>query len=191
MKEVRTRNWTCVVYPGSCVNDWRNILDDLHIEWVESPLHNQDLDANNNLKKAHIHLLLMFSGVKTYEQVLEITDSIKATIPQRVHNARSLVRYFAHLDNPDKHQYSVSEIISHGGVDLQELLRKSASERYSLISDMIAFIKEHKITEFQDLVDYSISEKFDSWFPLLCDNSSFVVNLYIKSQRHRYNRLST
>ena len=35
----RTRNWTVVLYPESAPENWRDILDALHIEWVESPLH--------------------------------------------------------------------------------------------------------------------------------------------------------
>ena len=77
----------------------------MHIEWVESPLHDKDLNASGEAKKPHIHILLLFGGVKSYEQVKEITDSLNCPIPQRCHNARALVRYMAHLDNPEKHQY--------------------------------------------------------------------------------------
>ena len=184
-KETRTRNWTIVLYPESAPENWREVLDDMHIEWIESPLHDKDINANGETKKAHWHILLMFGGVKTYEQVKEITDKLNAPIPERCHNAKAMVRYMAHLDNPDKAQYSVSDIKAHGGVDLAEMLRPSSSERYTIISEMIAFIKEYNIMEFQDLMDYAASEKFDTWFPLLCDSSAYVVGQYIKSQRHR------
>jgi hypothetical protein len=91
----------------------------------------------------------------------------------------------AHLDNPEKAQYSVSDIKAHGGVDLAELLRPSSSERYTLIGDMISYIRKNNVVEFQDLMDYALANEFDTWFPLLCDNSAFVVGQYIKSQRHR------
>lgn len=184
-KETRTRTWTLVVYPESAPENWRDVLDELHIEWIESPLHDKDLNATGEEKKPHWHVLLMFGGVKSYEQVKEITDSINAPIPQRCHNARAMVRYFAHMDNPEKAQYSVSDIKAHGGADVAEMLRPSSSERYSLISDMITYVKKNNIIEFQDLMDYAQENEFDTWFPLLCDNSAYVVGLYIKSQRHR------
>ena len=184
-KETRTRNWTCVVYPESAPQNWRELLDDTHLEWVESPLHDKDINANGEGKKAHWHVLLMFGGVKTYEQVKEVTDILNGTIPERCHNAKALVRYMAHLDNPEKAQYSVSDIRAHGGVDLAELLRPSSSERYTLIGDMLSFVRDKHIVEFQDLMDYALQHEFDTWFPLLCDNSAFVVGQYIKSQRHR------
>lgn len=182
----RTRNWTCVVYPESAPLNWRDILDEEHIEWVESPLHDMDVNADGELKKAHIHLLLMFGGVKSYEQVEQITKQLNCPIPKRVHNAKAMVRYMAHLDNPEKAQYSISDIIPHGGVDLAEMLRPSSSERYTLLAEILTYVREHNVIEFQDLMDYAAAERFDDWFPLLCDNSAYVVGQYIKSQRHRH-----
>nr|CRY95939.1 hypothetical protein [uncultured prokaryote] len=184
-KDTRTRNWTIVLYPESAPEHWRDILDDMHIEWVESPLHDKDINATGEPKKPHWHILLMFGGVKSYEQVLEVCACLNAPRPERCHNAKAMVRYMAHLDNPDKAQYSVSDIKAHGGVDLSDMLRPSSSERYSLIGEMIAYIRQHNVIEFQDLMDYALEHEFDTWFPLLCDNSAFVVGQYIRSQRHR------
>ena len=177
--ESRTRNWTFVVYPESAPENWRNILDDLHIEWVESPLHDKDLNGDGQPKKPHIHVGVFFAGNKTYEQVKEITDSLNCPIPQRCHSARALVRYMAHLDNPEKAQYNPSDIKGHGGVDVADMLRPASSERYTLIADMIAYIKDNNICEFQDLIDYARVNERDTWFPLLCDSCSFVVGQYI------------
>lgn len=184
-KEQRTRNWTFVLYDESAPKNWAEILDEEHIEWIESPWHDKDVNADGEPKKKHKHIALLFGGVKSYEQVKEITDKLHAPIPQRCHNTKAMVRYMAHLDNPEKAQYSVSDIKAHGGVDLAELLRPSSSERYTMIKEMIDYIRSAGITEFQDLVDYASYERFDDWFPLLCDNSSYFIGQYIKSQRHR------
>lgn len=181
----RTRNWTVVVYPESAPVNWRDFLEDLHIEWVESPLHEFDTDATGEVKKPHWHVLLLFGGVKSYEQVLEAVAPLNCPVPQRCHNSRAMVRYMAHLDNPDKYQYPVSGIIAHGGVDLSELLRPSSSERYSIIREMCDYVRVNGVIEFQDLMDYAMCHRFDDWFPLLCDSSAYVVGQYIKSQRHR------
>lgn len=184
-KSSRTRNWTIVIYPDSAPGDWRQYIDNLQIEWVESPLHDCDTNDTGEVKKPHWHLLLMFGGVKAYEQVIEIVEPLNCPAPQKCHSAKGCVRYMAHLDNPEKFQYSVSDIKAHGGVDLAELLRPSSSERYSLIREMCEYIRANGILEFQDLIDYSMAERFDDWFPLLCDNSAYIVGQYIKSQRHR------
>lgn len=184
-KETRTRNWTFVLYEDSMPENWVELLDEEHIEWIESPWHDKDVNANGEIKKKHKHIALLFGGVKTYEQVKEITDKLNSPIPQRCHNVKALVRYMAHLDNPEKAQYSISDVKGHGGVDLSEMLRPSSSERYSIIGDMISYIKKNNVVEFQDIMDYALANEFDTWFPLLCDNSAFVVGQYIKSQRHR------
>lgn len=185
----RTRNWTFIVYPDSAPENWREILDDFHLEWVESPLHDSDFNATGEPKKSHFHILILFNGNKTYQQVLEITSSINSTIPQQCHNAKSLVRYMAHLDNPEKHQYSQSEIKSHGGVEIADLLKPSASEKYTHINDIIQFIQDNKIVEFKDLVNYARKERYDDWFPLLCDGQTIMLDAYLRSARHSRHRV--
>ena len=185
----RTRNWTCIVYPTegepSAPENWRDILDNEHIQWIESPLHDKDINPSGEPKKPHIHVLMMFDVVKTFEQVKELTDALNAPIPQKCNGVRGLVRYMAHMDNPEKHQYPVSEIVGHGGADVRELLKPSSSERYQLIAEMMDFVQERGIVEMEDLIVYARHERFDDWFPLLCDNSAYIMGALLKSRRHR------
>ena len=148
----RTRNWTCVVYPESAPNNWRDFIDELHIEWVESPLHDRDFNADGEPKKPHWHVILLYDCVKTFEQVKGLTDKLNAPIPQKCGGVKGLVRYMAHLDNPEKAQYSIGDIVGHGGVDIASLLKPSSSERYQLIAEMMDFVQEQNILEMEDLL---------------------------------------
>ena len=85
-------------------------------------------------------------------------------------------------------QYSVSDIVPHGGVDIAEMLRPSSSERYALIREMSEYIRDNGVTEFSDFMYYAQNEHFDDWYPLLCDNSTYIISQIIKSQRHRLER---
>lgn len=181
----RTRNWSVIVYPESAPENWREYLDDLHLEWIESPLHEFDVNADGEVKKAHWHVLILFGGVKSYEQASEVVKPLNGSIPQRCHNAKAQVRYFAHLDNPEKYQYSVSDIRPHGGVDLSEMLRPSSSERYTLIGEMMEWVKLNGVTEFADLIDFALVEHPDDWLPLLCDSCAIIMSTYITSCRYR------
>ena len=187
-RDDRIRNWTFVIYPVEgnppAPSDWRDILDEEHIQWIESPLHDQDKNADGTPKKAHIHILTMFEGKKSFEQMKQLTDRLNAPIPQKCSSAKGLVRYMAHLDNPEKVQYKTSDIIGHGGVDVAEYLKPTSSSRYQLIGEMMDFVKEHNIIEMKDLLYYARMERFDDWFPLLCDNSAYIMNSLIKSNRH-------
>lgn len=183
-RDERTRNWTFLTYPEGTQKNWRDVLDDLHIPWVESPLHDKDDNADGKQKKPHWHILLLFEGNKSYEQVKEITDKLNATIPQKVASAKGLVRYMAHLDNPEKHQYDRGSIIGHGGVDVVEYLKPTSSTRYQLIKEMMEFVLENNIIELRVLLSHAMTERFDDWFPLLCDNSAYIMGEFIKSCRH-------
>ena len=122
-KESRCHAWTALVYLESAPDNWRDFLDDQHIEWVESPLHEFDVNPTGEVKKPHWHILLTFTNVKSYDQIVELLKPLNGTVPQRCHNQKSLVRYFAHLDNPDKFQYDISQIVAHGGLDITNLLK--------------------------------------------------------------------
>jgi hypothetical protein len=185
----RTRNWTAIVYPDSAPENWRNILNCVfHLPWVESPLHDKDLNPTGEEKKAHWHVLLMFKGVKTFEQVKEITDKINAPIPQKCANAHGLIRYMLHWDNPEKTQYLKSDIVCHGGADIAKYLQPTHTARYELIAEMMGFIDDNEIDEIKTMLDYARSRRMEDWFPLLCDNSAYIIGEYIKSNRHRKDR---
>jgi len=186
--EKRGRHWSFIVYPESAPPNWRDIVDDLHIEWIESPLHDKDVDGDGEIKKSHWHVLVMFDGLKSYEQIKEITDKVNAPSPQRAASAKGLVRYMIHLDNPEKYQYNRADIVGHGGADVPEMLRSTSSMRYQLIAEMVAYVHAETVTEFIDLMGYAIEHRPDDWLPLLCDNSAYVIGQCIKSLRHKVER---
>jgi len=180
----RTRNWTFVLYPESAPINWRDVLNELHVPWVESPLHNKDVEEDGASKKEHWHILLMFESVKTFEQIKEITDSLNAPIPQKCASPKGLVRYMLHLDNPDKFQYNRSDIVAYAGADVAYLLKPTSSSRYELIKEMMEYIEINDVTEMKELLLYAGSHRFDDWFPLLCDNSAYIIGQFVKSNRH-------
>lgn len=185
----RARVWAAVVYPDSAPDNWRDILDEYHFEWAESPLHDMDVNpATGDKKKAHWHIILSFDGKKSYEQVCELLAPLNGPIPQRCHALKGAVRYFAHLDNPEKYQYPSSQIVGHGGFDVKSALAPTSAQRYELIREMQQWVRDHGITEMQDLLDEASAHRFDDWFPLLCDSCAYIMGAYIKSQRHRRER---
>lgn len=181
-KKSRTRNWAAVIYPNKgdeCPKDWREILDRQHVPMLISPLHNPDGDE----KKPHRHVLMLFDSVKTYEQVKAITDELHAPRPERVQSVKGYARYLCHLDNPDKEQYSISELISLGGADFASMMKPTGSDRYKLIAEMMQHCRDYNVTEFAELVEYALVNRYEDWFPLLCDSCSFVMKNYIASKR--------
>ena len=74
-------------YPESAPENWRDILDDYHIPWVESPLHDKDVNPDGEIKK-RIGILVCFSGKKSYGQILEITNKLNCPAPQIMKNSK-------------------------------------------------------------------------------------------------------
>lgn len=155
MSESRTRVWTFILYPESAPDDWVDILENLHIEWIMSPLHDKDRnpepDEDNPYKKPHYHIVLSFSQVKSYKQVEEITSQVNGTIPIRVHNLRSMVRYLIHLDNPEKYQYNQADVHAFGGIDIKDLFACTVTESFDIIGQIEDYVDSNNITEYKDL----------------------------------------
>lgn len=180
----RVRNWTFIIYPDSVVDNWQEVMNLYFTPWILSPLHDKDIDATGEPKKPHYHVLLLNEGKKSFEQIKELTDALNSPIPQPCASAKGLVRYMAHMDNPDKAQYSISEIKAYCGADVSMYLKATSSTRYELIGEMMDFIQDNDITEMKDLMFYARNNRFEDWFPLLCDNSAYVLGETIKSMRY-------
>lgn len=179
----RARNWCAVVYPDSAPGDWKQILDNLNVKWACSPLHDKDIDDDGQLKKAHWHIVICYSGNKSFDQVCEDLSEIKCPIPQICRDVRSSVRYFIHKDHPHKYQYSQSDIESFGGFDVGDVFQLSKSEKTQLLIDISVFIREWDIKEYWDLLFYAVDENAD-WVQVIQDNSMYFERL-LKSNRHR------
>lgn len=184
-KNTRTRNWTFIFYPESAPANWQEIIDGWHVPYLISPKHDKDLNPDGTPKKEHFHVLLMFQGIKSYEQIVELIEPLNGPIPQVCQSSKGMARYLCHLDNPSKFQYKVEDIIAGGGADVAELLKPSASDRYTMIREMINFIFDNEILEFEEIVIFAMENKFDTWFPLLCDNSAYIISNVIASKRNR------
>lgn len=187
-KDERVRNWTFIVYPDSAPRDWLNILQESHIPFCVSPLHDKDVNPDGTLKKPHWHVLLKFPNKMSYKQVLSLTRMLNSPNPQKCNNLVGMVRYFSHKDNPEKYQYNQQDTKGYCGFDVNKYLltdAEKAEERYQCIGEMTQFIDENNIYEFQDLLMYARDNRFDDWFKLLCDNSAYIIGQYIKSKRNR------
>lgn len=186
-KSTRSRYYTFVAYPDSAPADWENIIDGHHISWVRSPLHDSDVNADGSLKKPHWHVMLSYDSLKTPEQATEIASAVNGTIVQIVQSPRALVRYFVHMDNPDKYQYNRSDIVCHGGFDMEDMLVTSNQTKYDILKEILAYVVDADITEYEDLVIYAMYNE-PSWFESLADNCTYMVNSFIKSRRNRKER---
>ena len=181
----RTRNWNFILYPESAPDNWRDMIDETHIEWIESPLHDKDIDPTGEQKKAHHHVTLLFPTNQSYRQVKELTDSLNAPIPIKCKSVKGSIRYMVHKDNPDKYQYFWNDIVCHGGADLSDLCAPTATERMQIQQDILSYIRDNNIIEFADIVDYACLNGLDDWLNVMLNYSTLSINAYVRSRRHK------
>lgn len=179
-KDTRTRNYATVVYPESAPSDWLDILSDHHVPCFVSPYHEFDFNADNSLKKPHYHVLLAFDGPKTVQQAVDIFQTIGGVGCEIIKSFRSYARYLCHLDNPDKHQYSVQDVKQFGGIDYYEIISSSA-DRYFTFEEMMDFCDQYNVSSFYLLSKYARKFKPD-WFRILCDSGTVYMKEFLKSR---------
>ena len=183
-KDERTRIWSFIAYPDSVPIDWEQILTErFNLKWARSPLHDSDINADETQKKPHWHIVVVFDGKKSYNQIKEISDTINATIPQKVHNLQGLMRYFLHLDNPEKAQYDFKDIKA-VGINAEVEVFSEKEGKLRVIREMIEFCETNDIRELCELFNYAMGNE-SSWFEALSLNSAIVMNMYLKSRRHK------
>lgn len=176
----RTRNYATVIYPESAPDNWQDILSEQFIPSFVSPLHDRDINPTGELKKAHYHVIIMFDSVKTIEQAREVFKLIGGVGCEAVKSIRGYARYLCHLDNPEKVQYSQSDVRSMCGADYTGIIGL-AIDKYKAIGEMIDFCKDENIVSYSDLLEYSRINHFD-WFRVLCDCGTLVMKEYLKSR---------
>lgn len=179
----RARAWTFVGYPGdSLPEDWLQILqEELNLCGCVSPEHNADLNGDGSQKKNHRHFLVVFDGMKSFTQVKEITDRLHCPIPQVCHNVRSLVRYFCHIDNPEKEQYRTDQIVTFGGCEIDQYFARSQAEYNQIAKEIRDFIRDNQISEFCDLIDIADAAGKEDWVDLLQNRMTLFFSHYLKS----------
>lgn len=180
-KDNRYRNFYCLVYPESAPENWIESLSDLCIPAFISPLHDSDVDNDGVIKKAHYHVVLMFDGKKSLEQVREITDTFGGVGPCRIQSLRGYARYLCHMDNQEKAQYNSDDVKSLAGADYFNVTG-SAVDRRKAIAEMTDFCDENNIYSFHYLVNYSKENRPD-WFGVLTDSASMFMIRFLKSKQ--------
>ena len=98
-------------------------LTDRAIPAAISPIHDRDeysqyddkvIEGKRKVgdkKKAHRHVLMIFSGNKSGRQVKAICDEIGLVFPAMFEDKCQRLRYLCHYDNPEKPFYNPRELI--------------------------------------------------------------------------------
>jgi hypothetical protein len=178
---IRDRNFATVVYPESAPDDWQERLEMQRIRAFISPLHDQCVNPDGEIKKPHYHVMIMYDSLKTRAQAQTVFDIIGGVGQEKVQSMRGYARYLCHLDNPEKTRYDTLDVKNISGADYIGAIGL-AVDKYKTIGEMIRYCEEQHIHSFSSLLVYAEQERQD-WFRTLCDNGTMVMTEYLKSLR--------
>lgn len=187
MKNVKKRNWAFVLYPESAPKDWLDLLQQTGLQFCVSPLHDKDLNADNTPKKAHYHIILIYDGPTTYNNVRQLTESLGQPIPQPLEQVRGYYRYLTHKDNPEKYQYDEKDILSFNGFSIKDFIELTTSEVMQIKKSIQQFIRDNEILEYSLLMDVLLDNDLKDMYEV-ATNHTYFFDKYITSYRNRVNK---
>lgn len=179
----KTRTYASVVYPESAPNDWINILKETHVKALISPLHDKDLNEGDGTpKKAHYHVFVTFDGPKTREQALSFFKTICGVGLERIESSRGYARYLCHLDNPEKHQYNMHDVVEVNGANYAAAI-EDPGDRDRLISEMEDFCEKYDVLSLRQLSNWAKHNRPD-WYHALTSNCAYYISKWLKSKAY-------
>ena len=185
--ERRTRNWASVIYPDSqeTPGNWIEILKEQIVPCFISPIHDKDKNSDGETKKNHYHIMILFESVKTREQAKEIFALVGGVGAEPIKCVRAYARYLCHLDNPEKAQYNINDVISCCGANYSDMIF-SSNDKYSIIGELIDFCEQEDIVSYADLIVYARENNIE-WFKVLCDSGTLPIVQFLKSRHWEIN----
>lgn len=188
MASERFRNFGSIVYPDSCdIDVFVDSFDNLHIPGFLSPCHDRDVDKDGQIVKAHYHLLVMFEGKKSFEQVKALLSPLGCHGLEVVQSIRGSARYLCHLDNPEKAHYSPALVRSFSGADYTDVIMSEA-DRASALMKLQDIIDDNGLTTFNALNRWLRSHRENDLFRIANFSCAFPVSTYIKSKYERIDK---
>ena len=183
-KNVKKRNWAFVLYPESAPENWRELLQQTGLQCVISPLHDKDLDPDGNPKKAHHHIILVYSGPTSFNVVKQLTESLNQPIPQALEQVRGYYRYLTHKDNPEKAQYSEDDIETINGFNIADFVELTKTEVNAYKRKLQKLIINLDIVEYCDFMDFLLDNEMWTEYDIGSNNTYFFEK-YISSRRNK------
>ena len=173
------RKWELVLYPDSDSYNVSCVLADLtgvFDQWAYI-LHDSDVDSDGNPKKLHYH----FYG-KCADKLTASGLAYRVHVPESACRAvsswKGALRYLVHADNPEKHQYNVSDISAN--FPLAGIFTLSDDMQAARI---FSYISDTRCTSVTTLTGWALQNGFYSalrrgfaiFSQLLRENSNFKV----------------
>lgn len=135
--------------------NWRGEIEEMCIAALVSPMHIGDVNADGTIKKPHRHVMFIFESKKNYEtQVKPLFDRIGGVGRIEVYSTAGSARYLIHMDNPEKFQYNMKDVLEFGGADYRAIIQaERPGDKMKALHAIEDFIKANDIRGYAELLD--------------------------------------
>lgn len=166
-------------------------LEDVQ-KWVERHVdeHGQLSDEDKarcpkvgDVHPAHAHVMWCFPGTKTRDYITAMMRGyceIRETMWQRVEDADSLLRYFAHLDtnDPKKMVYDVHDVKTFGGLDASALYKTDQVRKQEISYEITGKIFENGYKHYSQLVRWAYGSKNYEYWSNVTGRAAYYAALF-------------
>lgn len=137
------------------VNNWIN--DHMRDGKLTQEAIDEGVPQEERQKKSHVHVLLCGDGPRTVDWWATLLEPLhEVNYFQCVRSKDSLIRYFAHLDNPEKYQYNPREIHFFGGLDTTALDKTSDLRKTEIFIEIMEWIFSTHCRSYAQLMKKAI-----------------------------------
>lgn len=137
-------------------------------------------------KKPHIHLGILSKSQRNAQEWSEYMSGIVDIAPsmwEKMEDFEGFTRYCAHMDSPEKAQYSAFDIVGIAGVDLSCLLKTDEHERISNLTDMMRIVRDGHYKSFHAFANFCFGSGDMDLISSLRANSGLLA-AYFSSMRY-------
>lgn len=178
----------CLLYPENMIADWELEID--HI--LQLPfcycVHNKDINTDNQGRKEHVHLILVFNNTTTLKHAqnicnrLSLPDKFACPLkPQAVIDIKYAYNYLIHDTNnaraKGKFQYSPDCRISGNGFDISVYETRSAIDTNKILKELEQICLNPAMMNFKRVVEYALANLDDSHMEVLRSNSGYLERI--------------
>lgn len=182
-KVQKARYWTAVLYPESMVDDWEESISDIVQVAYEYCVHDSDKNIDGEDRKTHVHVVLAFNNVTTYNHALKVFQLLQESCSycEQVLNIAYMHKYLIHdtdsCRKKGKFLYSPSCRISGNNFDIGSYEQISLSDKRKMCKELCDFVVCNCICNFTDFYCSFIDNFGSEYFEVLCTYSGLIERL--------------
>ena len=183
----KARYWVGVCYPENMIDDWKDQISKiLQLPYVYC-LHNQDCTTSKEIRKIHLHLVIVFPNTTTKKYALSVFNKLSkdglicCPSCENVHSIRFMYDYLIH-DTEDcrkKHKflYYPKDRVSGNGFDIGSYEQISVQDKLKMTMELADIIVKNGYEEYLSFYMFVVSNYDFEYFEIIKSNSGFFERL--------------